>query len=342
MRLIDEVHENRLLGRWARLLPRPPAQVGGVHESDAELLPLGDRRLLALTVDTVDEEVRTGLYREPATAGRIAAIAALSDLAAVGADPLGLLLAVGLPGREAEDVQRGVAAGVAEVCRLAGVGVLGGDTNAAASLSVACTGVGVVPEGEALMRVGLHAGDLLFATGPFGLGSALAAARWIGLPPALFAEHDYRPPVRLREGRALRGLATACIDTSDGLVAALDQLARLNAVAVEVGGPLERLLDPKVEAVRRHLALPAFPFLAGQHGEFELVFGIAPPRLPDLLRVSKATGWQPVRLGSAVKGAGLRFAGRVVDGARVRNLFAELGGDVAAYVCALCTRHAEV
>jgi thiamine-monophosphate kinase len=322
MRLIDEVHENRLLGR--------------LHESDAELLPLGDGRLLALTVDTVDEEVRAGLYREPATAGRIAAIAAFSDLAAVGADPLGLLLAVGLPEEDAEDVQCAVAVGVAEVCRSAGVGVLGGDTNRTASLSVACTGVGVVGQGEALMRVGLRPGDLLFATGRLGLGSALAAARWIGLPPALFAEHDYLPSLRLREGRALRGLASACIDTSDGLLAALDQLARLNDVAVEVEGPLERLLDAKAEAVRRHLALPAFPFLAGQHGEFELVFGIAPSRLSDLARVASASGWRPLRLGRAVTGEGLRLAGRLVDGARVRNLFAEVGGDVAAYVRALC------
>ena len=336
MRLMDEVRENRLLARWTQLLPRTPLQIGGVHETDAELLPLGDGRALALTVDTVAEEVKTGLYREPFTAGRTAAVAALSDLAAVGAEPLGLLLAVGLPPQDAEAVQREVARGVGEVCREAGTAVLGGDTNETSTLSVGCIGVGIVPEKEALMRVGLRPGDLLFASGLLGLGSALAAARWLGLPEAIFGERDYLPPVRIREGQALRGMATACIDTSDGLIAALDQLARLNEVAVEVDRPLEELLGPRVDAVRRALALPAFPFLAGQHGEFELVFGVPPPRLPDLMRAAATFGWRPVSLGRATPGAGLRLGGRLVDGARVRNLFADLNGDVAAYVRTLC------
>ena len=77
MRLIDDVAENRRLTRWADLLPRAPGQRGGVHEPDAELVPLGDGRLLALTVDTVCEEIRLGLYRDPRTAGRLAAAAAL-------------------------------------------------------------------------------------------------------------------------------------------------------------------------------------------------------------------------------------------------------------------------
>ena len=65
MRLNDDVAENRRLTRWAELLPRAPEQVGDVHETDAELVPLGDGRLLALTVDTVAEEIQLGLYRDP-------------------------------------------------------------------------------------------------------------------------------------------------------------------------------------------------------------------------------------------------------------------------------------
>ena len=111
MPLIDVIHENRLLSRWAQLLPRLTTAIGSIHEADAELVPLDETRWLAVKVDTVAEEIAAGLYADPATAGRIAVISVLSDLAAVGAEPLGLLLSVVLPRDNAETVQARVAAG---------------------------------------------------------------------------------------------------------------------------------------------------------------------------------------------------------------------------------------
>jgi thiamine-monophosphate kinase len=341
MPLMDAVDENRALARWSALLPRSPAQVGAVHETDAELLPLGNERLLALTVDSIEEEIRMGLYRSPFTAGRTAAVASLADLAAVGADPLGLLLAVALPENDSASIQEGVAAGVADACREAGTYVLGGDTNSADTLSVTCVAAGVVPASVALRRTGLKPGDLLWSSGGLGLGSALGAARWLDLPASVFQEEDYRPAIQLQRGQALRGIASACIDTSDGLVAALDQLARLNAVAIEVDRPLHELLDARVNAVREHLGLAAFPFLAGQHGEFELVFGVPSARVARLTRLAGEIGWAPLAIGRVQEGQGLTMGGRAIDGARIRNLLGALGGDVAAYLRALCSCAAE-
>jgi thiamine monophosphate kinase len=110
MRLIDAIYENRLLSRWAALLPRPASAIGSIHEADAEFVPLDEARWLAVKVDTVAEEIAAGLYIDPATAGRIAAISVLSDLAAVGAEPIGLLLSVVLPRGDVEAVQSRVAA----------------------------------------------------------------------------------------------------------------------------------------------------------------------------------------------------------------------------------------
>ena len=337
MRLMDEIAENRLLSRWAALLPRSPKQVGRPHEADAELIPLSEGDLLALTVDTVAEEIRLGLYRSPSTAGRTAAVAALSDLAAVGAEPLGLLLSVSLPRGSRLEVQEQVALGVAEVCREAGTHVLGGDTSEAETLSITCVAAGLLPTGGAHLRVGMRSGDILFASGPLGLGSALAAARWLAVPPGLFAEEDYRPTTRLSEGRALRGIANACMDTSDGLVATLDQLARVNGVAIRVERPLAALLDRRAEAVRKHLGLSAFPLLAGQHGEFELVFAVPPSRLDDLTRAAAAIGWSPIEIGRVEQGSGLFVLDTAIDGAWVRNLFDESRGDVGVYLRALCS-----
>ena len=69
MSLINAVLENKTLSKWAELLPRSPDQIGCVHQSDAELWPLDDDRVLALTLDTVAEEIEIGLYQDPQTAG---------------------------------------------------------------------------------------------------------------------------------------------------------------------------------------------------------------------------------------------------------------------------------
>ena len=136
-------------------------------------------------------------------------------------------------------------------------------------------------------------------------------------------------------GRALRGIASACIDTSDGLFAAVDQLARLNRVAIDLRPDLEALLAPEAEAARRALGVGAFPVLASAHGEFELVFGVPPARIDDLAAAARALSWRPIAVGEVGAGEGLRVGKRPVDGAKLRNLFVESGGDVHRYLADL-------
>lgn len=337
MQLMNAILENQMLSRWAEALPRPAQQIGAVHESDAELLPLAGGQLLALTIDTVAEEIELGIYRDPRTAGRIAATASLSDLAAVGADPAGLLLAVSLPTGGGPEIQREVARGVADACRPAGTFVLGGDTSEAKVLSVCCAAVGFVPTDGHLSRVGLSAGDLLFASGPLGSGAALAAAALLGLPDRERRESSWQPRARLAEGRALRGIASACMDTSDGLIATLDQLARLNHLALRFTVPLPSLLHPQAAELRSELGVSAFPFLAAHHGEFELVFGVPPDQVTRFGAAARAIGWTPLLIGRAESGRGLWAGNEQIDGAWVRNLLHECRGDFAGYVRALCS-----
>jgi thiamine-monophosphate kinase len=333
---LHDVLENRLLSRWADLLPRAPAQRGRVHETDAELIEIGDGRLLALTVDSIDEEIRAGLYGLE-TAGRVAAVASLSDLAAVGAEPFGLLLAVGLDRDDPEATQHAIAEGVARTCRAAGVFVLGGDTSATEAPTVACVAAGLVPAAGALSRVGCAPGDLVFATGPFGAGAALALRKLVLEPGVAAAEDAYQPRARLREALLLRGRASACMDTSDGLVATLDQLARLNGLAIRVTAEPARLLDPDAARLREALGLPAMAFLAAEHGEYELAFTVPERELPALERAAGAIDRRLVPIGRVEAGEGLWIGDRPVDGAALRNLSRTAHGDVRTILEALGT-----
>jgi thiamine-monophosphate kinase len=226
-----------------------------------------------------------------------------------------------------------VAVGVRAACEAAGTGILGGDTSVGPALAITVVGFGLVPAGQALRRVGLRAGHAVFVAGGVGLGGALAAARLLGVDG--FTENDFAPPVRIAVGRALRGVASAAMDTSDGLVATLDQLARLNGVGIRVETTFSSLLHPKVEAMRAATSLPAFAFVASCHGEFELVFAVPPDRLDQLDSVRATLGAEPLRIGTAYAGEGLCIGDTPIDGARIRNLLDDVGGDPVAYVTAL-------
>ena len=210
--------------------------------------------------------------------------------------------------------------------------LLGGDTNQGNELEIACVAVGTVPADGVRTRVGACAGQWVFASGLLGCGSALAASALLRLCPDLFSEHDFRPPVRLAQGRALRGIASACMDSSDGLLATLDQLARLNDIAIRVTRPLPQLLHPRAEALRRAAGLPAFPFVAGHHGEFELVFIVPEERLAELHHAASAIGWEPVVLGRTEPGQGLFIGDVSIDGTWLRNLLHETEGNLELYL----------
>ena len=330
MRLMNDILENRILGRWGALLPRSPLQVGALHETDAELVDIGNGRLLALTVDAVVEEVRVGLYRAPRTVGRIAAVSSLSDLAAVGADPLGVLVSATLPHADRDRAQEGVARGMREVLDPAGLFVLGGDTNEGDHLALAVTAAGLVPKNAVMTRVGARPGDQVFVSGPLGAGGAYAGATLLGI--GTMDEAAFRPAVRLREGASIRTIASSCMDTSDGFVATVDQLARINDVGIRITAAPADLLHPVAATTRRSAGIPAFSFLASYHGEFELVFTVPPARVALLDAPAKALGWMPIPVGVVETDPGVRFGSTEVDTARLRNALAVSNGDPGTYM----------
>jgi thiamine-monophosphate kinase len=319
-----------MLARWGELLPRAPGQIGRLHETDAELVDLGDGRLLALKVDAVVEEVSVGLYRAPRTVGRVAAASSLSDLAAVGADALGVLVCATLPHTDREAVQTGVAEGLRETLDLAGTFVLGGDTNEGEHLSVAVCAAGLVPRDRVITRVGARPGDRVFVSGLLGAGGALAGSVLMGLGSV--TEDAFRPVPRLREGAMLRRIASCSMDTSDGFVATIDQLARINEVGFRIDAEPATLLHPIASQVHAATGIAAFPFLASYHGEFELVFTVPPERVAALMEQARTLGWVPIPVGVVERSPGVRFGDVEVDAARLRNALEVSGGDVAAYL----------
>ena len=104
MSMMDEVLENRIIGKMAKAFQPPPHRLNKIHEADAEIIDLGggSDSYLAITTDALVEEVAGGLYDDPYLIGWMLATVNFSDLAAVGADPVGLMIAVTYPSRHDE------------------------------------------------------------------------------------------------------------------------------------------------------------------------------------------------------------------------------------------------
>jgi len=338
--MMDEILENRRIAAVAGKFLRPPHRLNGLHESDAEIITLDPDfdRALAITTDALSEEIASGLYAEPFRAGWMLAMANFSDLAAVGADPLGLVVTITYPPAAGEGILEGLAEGIAAACRRVGTYVLGGDTNQGERIFLSGCAIGLVPKPVVLTRKGILPGDRVYLSGEAGLGGVFALLRLTepAIPvPASF----YVPVARMREGRVIRGRASACMDTSDGVLHTLDTLMRLNGVRFILDSDWPKILHPEVLKVCRARGIPPWLSLASVHGEFELCFTVAPQKEEALLRAANEAGWSPIRVGEVVSGAGvgIRTGEKVVDldTARIRNIADSAASDPLRYVAEL-------
>ncbi|UCJ19099.1 thiamine-phosphate kinase [Pseudomonas sp. MM211] len=203
---------------------------------DCALLEVPAGEQLAVSTDTLV----AGVHFPADAAGRLLGQRALavsaSDLAAMGATPLAFTLALTLPD-VSPDWLADFTAGLESMASQCGMCLVGGDTTRG-PLSLTLTVFGRVPKGQALTRAGARAGDLLCVGGP--LGDAAGALPFVlgereeQEGSAQLLAHYWSPLPQLALGQALRGLATAALDISDGLLADCGHIARASSVALLV------------------------------------------------------------------------------------------------------------
>lgn len=279
---VKEIPELQSLLGWLGKFPRDPRQTHRVHESDSEIIRISSKLYLALTVDSVSEEIAFKLYRDPYTMGWVTAMASLSDLAAVGAKPEGFLFSAQI-GRELDEAgKKRMAEGLRAALKTSRTHLLGGDTGAAVSsvLSGVALGTTTTPPTS---RIGMKPGDLICITGKSGIGPALGFRHLLG---GEMPEECFRPRARVAEGLKLRGFASASMDTSDGIAATLHSLLTLNNVGMEIQADA-RHLDSRAVAYCQAQGIPALTLWFGEHGDFELIFSVPQKKLASLKRSFK-------------------------------------------------------
>lgn len=288
---------------FARLGARREDVVLGVGD-DCALLRVPPGRELAVSIDTLVSGVHFLPDCDPEGLGHKSLAAGLSDLAAMGAEPAWATLALTLPA--ADDAWVGAfARGLAALAVDHRLALVGGDITRG-PLTVSVQVHGFVPAGEGVRRSGARPGDLVCVSGTLGDAAlALALIEAGGPVPEALRGRLERPTPRVALGLALRGLASAMIDLSDGLAADLGHILEASGNP----GAEVRLGDlPLSDAVARRVREVGDWTLAAAGGDdYELCFTVPPHRGAGIADAAAAAHCVVAVIGAITATPGLRF-----------------------------------
>jgi thiamine-monophosphate kinase len=254
----------------------------GIGDDGAVVRPPPGEELVVVA-DTLVAGVHFPPELSAADIGYRAVAVNLSDIAAMGAEPRWATLALTLPHND-ERWLRAFARGLQDALSPAQVALIGGDTTRG-PLTITVQVIGSLPSGTALTRHGARPGDSIYVSGTLGDAAAgLGLLQRGGVPTestATLLARFARPDARIALGQALRGIATSCIDISDGLMADLGHIAARSAC----GARIEAALIPMSAAYRSMVNEQEQGRLAATGGDdYELCFTLPPGTASSALR----------------------------------------------------------
>ena len=266
----------------------------GIGDDGAVLVPTAGSELVAAT-DTLVEGVHFPESLDSFHVGWRTVMANLSDFAAMAATPRWMTLALSVPEVNSSWLD-GFAAGVFAAADRYGVSLVGGDTTRGRNIVISLQVIGEVPAGQALLRSGAAAGDTIFVTGTPGDAAAGLDEFDADDRDDALQDRFMRPVARVEYGLALRTVATAAIDVSDGLYGDLGKLL----AASGCGGRIELDRLPISEALRtRYPRAKQIRFALAGGDDYELCFTAPAGTVPA------ASAHRVTPIGRVVKGKGV-------------------------------------
>ncbi|HQS30517.1 thiamine-phosphate kinase [Polaromonas sp.] len=301
-----------------RYFTRPAARAALGVGDDCALLQPRPGTQLAISSDMLVEGRHFFADVDPFTLGHKALAVNLSDLAACGAKPLAFTLALALPTID-EPWLAGFSRGLFALADLHGCELVGGDTTRG-PLNICITVFGEVPvaggKSQALLRSGAQPGDDLYVSGTLGDARlALEALRGqVALPASVFAQARARleqPSPRVALGLALRGVASAAIDISDGLLGDLQHMLRASGT----GATLDTSVAIDLIAARAHSDWAAglislqkqLQYVLAGGDDYELAFSAPPSARQAVQHAAQLAGTPVTRIGQIDAAPGLRL-----------------------------------
>lgn len=270
---------------------------------DAAILSVPNGKELVATQDTLVAGVHFFSNTDPYNLGHKALAVNLSDLAAMGADPAWFTLGLTIPTVDWTWLQQ-FTDGMCHLARITGIKLVGGDTTCG-PLSISITALGTIPSGQALRRSGAKPGDDIYISGIIGQAGLalhkLVRGEQIAEELRIYLE---RPMPRLSLGQALRGMAHAAIDISDGLAADLGHILNRSSVGAE----LYLAMLPSSKILATNLTVDyAVTSLITAGDDYELCFTIAPNRYQELITATATLDYPITKIGIITAQPGFRI-----------------------------------
>ena len=272
----------------------------GVGDDSALLTPPPNQQLV-ICADTLVAGRHFPLDTNPHAIGWKSVAVNLSDIAAMGAKPQSILLALSLPQID-HDWLKGFSQGLYDCCDQFGVSLIGGDTTQSPHLTISVTALGWIETGQAVTRSGAQVGDFICVSGQ--VGDAAYALHHLGHP--LQKRLDYPTP-RCALGEALKGLASSMIDISDGLAQDLGHILK----ASHVGATLDLDQLPIDAALKKLQQEKQWQYALAGGDDYELCFTISPQNYEKLLQ--QQLDVDITRIGKIAQEKGLTFVQNGVD-----------------------------
>jgi len=249
---------------------------------DCALLNIPKGQTLAVTTDTMVEGVHFFSHVDPYSLGHKLLAVNLSDLAAMGAKPVAVTLALCLPSID-ENWLGQFSTGFFELAKQFSIDLIGGDTSAANTRILTVQALGLVPIGQALRRSNAQIDDYIFVTGQLGqagLGFKIEKGFQSHFAQSALADF-HQPQPKIQQGLKLRDYANACIDLSDGIASDLGHILRQS----QVGACLNWSNIPLSDGVKEYIDYTGdwlMPLTAGE--DYQLCFTVSPDKL-DLIDI---------------------------------------------------------
>ncbi|MDF3013071.1 MAG: thiamine-phosphate kinase [Cellvibrio sp.] len=270
---------------------------------DCALLQIPEGKQLAVSVDTLVADVHFPVDAEPELIAERALRTNLSDLAAMGADPLWFTLALTLPDAD-EEWLRSFSRGLFKCAREYGIALVGGDTTSG-PLSITMQVMGATQPQQTLRRDGANIGDFILVTHFVGDGAAALSAIqnthvFADEYAAYLQQRFYRPIPRLHESRLIREIASSALDISDGLVADLQHICDASDLGAVID--VENLpLSPAVKSLNNDSQ--AYQWALGGGDDYELCFTVPPEKMADIAMLIAQGKLQATVVGEMIAGS---------------------------------------
>ena len=300
MKKLSDLGERKAIQLISNILSKGDVAVG--IGDDCAALEFGADYLLVST-DMISQKTHMPKEMTPFQIGWFIVAINLSDIAAKGGKPLGLVLSLGLPKDTSDEFLENLMKGADKCANQYDTSVIGGDTKENPDVVICGTAFGTVKKNEFMGREGAQPGDVVAVTGTLGKAAAGYYALKHGMEDDNILKGLLEPEPRLKEGMLLAktGVVTSCMDISDGLSSSFYQLQELNDVGFEIDEEKIPISSDLTVLAGKIKNLDVHEISIHSGGDYELLLTVSPDKFEKAQTIVENTGSKLTSIGVVTK-----------------------------------------